>query len=119
MDRIRVLEITREQNVELFKVLCAKLSSPIYSSILKSVQKVVQNNSFTFENLSITDQCKILKEVIFAFRCNSMVSDLRKINGSEKTGSLKMSRSISNNKVFSIIHQSVTGLFEEEVDLLK
>ena len=48
-----------------------------------------------------------------------MVSDLRKINGSEKTGILKMSRSISNNKVFRIIHQSITGLFEEEVDLLK
>ena len=114
MDRI-----TREQNVELFKVLCAKLAGSTYSTILRSVGKVVQNNRLIFENLSITDQCKILKEIIFAFRCNLMVSDLRKINGSEKTGILKMSRSISNNKVFRIIHQSITGLFEEEVDLLK
>ena len=119
LERAKILDINSTNNLELFDYLREKITNSIYSSILISVFKVIEKNRMKFEKLSVLEQCKVLKQIIFAFRCNLIPSDLRDINGSEKTGMLKMSRLISKHKKFMLIHQSVTGLFEKEVDLLK
>ena len=119
LERAKILDINSINNLELFDYLREKIANSIYSSILISVFKVIAKNRVKFGKLSVLEQCKVLKQIIFAFRCNLVPSDLRDINGSEKTGMLKMSRLISKHKKFMLIHQSVTGLFEKEVDLLK
>lgn len=44
---------------------------------------------------------------------------MRAIGGAKDTGTLKIGKNISELSKISIINQSPTGLFEQEIDLLK
>ncbi|MBF1108679.1 MAG: hypothetical protein HXL57_09280, partial [Solobacterium sp.] len=46
-------------------------------------------------------------------------SNIEKLNKVKQAGIIIISNSITNSKSFKLIHQSITGLFEKEVDLLK
>lgn len=50
--------------------------------------------------------------------CNSATADLQKIGGSSKCGAAKISKNLSGCESVKLINQSVTGLYEEEIDLL-
>jgi CRISPR-associated endonuclease Csn1 len=49
---------------------------------------------------------------------NSASADLKEIGGSSKTGVTLISKKISGYRECKLINDSVTGLYEKEVDLL-
>lgn len=51
-------------------------------------------------------------------RIGGETTDLTLIGGTVTDGTMKVNKTISNFKEFKIIHQSVTGLYEKQVDLL-
>lgn len=51
------------------------------------------------------------------FQCNSVKSNLTVLGGKE-TGNIRIMKTITNYDKVSIIHQSPTGVFSQEVDLL-
>ena len=52
------------------------------------------------------------------FVCKPVTADLTLINGSKIAGNMALSKNITNAKSAFLIHQSITGLFEQKIDLL-
>jgi len=116
--------ITKKENIEIFKMLTHKISDTIYSKRFGSQIDYFKKGATKFNGLSINQQCEFIYNAMDLFKCNRDLADLRLIGGAKKSGSLYMSKTIVKNgkvdvgKKVSIIHQSPTGLFKQEVDLL-
>lgn len=68
---------------------------------------------------SIEDQVMVLAEIVKFFQCNSVLSNLKTIGGPGNAGMILLSKTVSKCNQISLIHQSSTGVFSQEVDLLK
>lgn len=111
--------ISKVRNLEVFNWLIERLHSKVYNSLpLSNVSNKMEQSRELFGGLSISDQCKVIFEVLKSFKCNREVTDLKLIKGG-KTGVLVYSKTISNFKNAYLVHQSVTGLYEVKEDLLK
>ena len=67
---------------------------------------------------SIEDKCIVLGEILHLFQCQSGSANLKSIGGPGNAGILLMNNNITGCNRVSIINQSVTGIFEKEIDLL-
>ncbi len=113
--------LSAEKNIEIYDMLCDKLNNSIYSVKFASTAKVLCDNKDKFINLDIVDQCNIINQILTIFSNSVASGNLEKIGGKSKSGIVTISTSItkkSKYKSFKIINQSVTGLFENEIDLL-
>lgn len=112
--------ITVNQNILLFKTLKDKLNTNIYSklSTLKLVYDVLNNNQLTFENLTKEGQIIIIKEIMKLFSCTASRAKLNLINGPSEAGRQDIKLNISKYSQFILINQSITGIYEQEIDLL-
>lgn len=53
------------------------------------------------------------------FRCDATtVANLKVINGSQNAGSMKVNKNTLTSKSLKLVHQSITGLFETEEELV-
>ena len=95
-----------------------KLENSIYNKRLAPAAKTLRNGEEDFKNLSTENQCRLLAEALKLFQCNVVLSDLSLIGGPKMAGSIRPSKVISTFSTAILINQSVTGLFEEEIDLL-
>ena len=118
-ERAENLGITFDKNIEIYKLFEEKLSRKEYSSVLNSVRKTVIDSKSVFTHLDLYDQCIIIIQLLKLFKCNRESSNLEKLNGKKQVGVIHLSQKLPINGEFILIHQSVTGLFEKEVDLLK
>ena len=120
----KVLKITdydnlsRRDNEELYYELLKKHRESIFSKRKNSIGELLLNGEEKFEQLSIENQVIVLREILLLSKSNNLTADLRLIGGSKKTGVMRVSKNL-NNKEFTIINQSPTGMFTNEVDLLK
>lgn len=64
-------------------------------------------------------QKKTLKEILKTTAVGGSGADLKSIDASPNTGVTSTNKVISGNAEFKLIQQSVTGLYEHEIDLLK
>lgn len=118
--------ICEENIVRLFDSLGRKACEKIYSKRLDAQKDKILQGKETFLNLSIEDQCLVLSEMLILFNCSFKTADLKLIGGSGQSGAFMISKKISSDGAKKssqymsvlLIHQSVTGLFEYEVDLL-
>lgn len=114
-------EITAENNLAVFDELVAKMSDTIFKVKFENTCKKVLDKRAVFIALSLYEQCVIINELLNILHCNVRSGDLGLIKEASKSGITTISNKIpERSKVnsFKIIHQSVTGLFENEVDLL-
>lgn len=70
-------------------------------------------------SLNINAQSIVLKEILKLFICDRQCPNLEKLNGKKTVGVIKFNATISKAKSVYLINQSVTGLYETKVDLLK
>ena len=68
---------------------------------------------------SVEDQVLVLAELVKLFQCNSVAANLKGIGGPGSAGILVLSKTVSKCDRISLIHQSPTGVFSQEVYLLK
>lgn len=61
----------------------------------------------------------VLSEILHMFQCQSRLSNLKLIGGSENAGKIQINSNITQYKQVSIIHQSPAGIYEQEIDLKK
>ena len=111
--------VSKEENLRLYDLFIAKLKIPAYAEILASMCKHMENNRDKYETMSLLEQCKLIVEILKAFRCNAQRPSFKELCGVGEVGVVQKSSTISSCNTVRLIHQSVTGLFETEVDLLK
>lgn len=113
-------KITAEDNCALYQVLLDKLKNKCYSIRYDAPAKTLDNGSDCFVGLSIADQCRILLQILNLFGTNAAKADLKLLGGSGQAGVLSTSKNLDGyaNHEFMLIHQSITGVFEQKIDLL-
>ena len=115
--------LTAEMNIELYDLLIEKMLKTILSKKFTGIGTKVLNGREKFVELSVEEQCTVLSEILKILHANVSTGDLSLIiKKSETAGKVTTSNVISGiQKVKSImlIDQSVTGLFEKEIELLK
>jgi CRISPR-associated endonuclease Csn1 len=110
-------KITKEENIILYDELYNKLKNTIYNVKLSAQVDVFEKGREIFEKLSLEKQAQFLYNAISLFGSSPSGKDLKLIGGSPTAGVITMSSKIKEGEKISIVHQSVTGLFEKEVDL--
>ena len=112
-------KIDKESNLALYDCLLDKLENTVYQVRLNAQIKKMQRGRERFKSLSVAEQTITLSEILHLFECKSTISNLISIGGAKEAGKLTINKKISNLQQISIINQSPTGLFEQEIDLLK
>lgn len=117
-DGIITSEITTDLNCELFEDLLEKNNEGLFSKRPNSIGGTMLKGKAKFEQLSIDEQLKMLTEVLKISSVGTNKADLKIIGGSANSGTMKISKNITSNKICKLITQSVTGIFTKEIDLL-
>ncbi|MDD6021331.1 MAG: type II CRISPR RNA-guided endonuclease Cas9 [Oscillospiraceae bacterium] len=111
--------ISYDENIALYSALIEKLENTIFNVKFAEVLRIMKNGQSKFEKLSLHDQCYVLMQILNIIHANVSTGDLRLIGGSGKSGTTLISNRLQPKyKSFKLIHQSVTGLFEQEIDLI-
>lgn len=112
--------------LSLYDNLSDKLNNSIFKYRIKNLSEVITSGRDLFINLKKEDQILVLKEMLLLFQNINNGVDLGLIgNVNKKTkkpikasGKTLLSKKINYNE-FKLINQSITGLFENELDLIK
>lgn len=113
--------ISQKENIALYVKLKEKLNTNLFKVKFSKLATTVTNKEELFNSLSVYEQCVVLMEVLAILHANVRTGDLSLIGEAKKSGVVSIGNKISKNKdiqSFKIIHQSVTGLFEQEIELL-
>lgn len=103
--------------LELYDTFLDKVENSVYHKRLSAQQKTLTNKKDTFSMLCKEDKCVVLSEILHMFQCQSVLSNLKLIGGSENAGKIQINSTIGKYEKISIIHQSPTGIYEQEIDL--
>ncbi len=112
--------LTAEQNVQFYQLLLEKLENRLYRIRLETAAGTVREQQEKFGTLTVPDQCRILMQLLNLFADNAASADLKLLNGKAGIGILLLSKNLDNYQghQLKLIHQSVTGVFEKQIDLL-
>lgn len=109
--------LTKEDNLEIYDTLYQKLCNTVYSKKLSAQKKNLEQCREKFLQLSLEEQCIFLSNILKMFQCNSSSADLKLCGGGGDAGKVYLSSNITKFTDIKLIFQSVTGLFENELDL--
>lgn len=110
--------ITEENTLKVYEYLIKKLDSSYYRNkrFSKDVCKLKeQTTKDNFKKLSLEEQCSVLLEIL------NILVDANKYNLNKLGFSINKSTigiNLTTNESFKVINQSITGLFENEIDIL-
>jgi CRISPR-associated endonuclease Csn1 len=110
--------VSEEDTRRIFDLLKEKAGYAIFSKRPASQKEVLQKGTDKFDALSLLAQCSVIMEILHLFQCRFITADLQAIGGVKQAGIFTIGNDISKHKSVYIINQSVTGLFEERIDLL-
>lgn len=111
-------EITTEKNLWIYDEFYRKEKETIYSRRPANQSKTLEEGREQFAKLPCEEQCVVLNEILHLLQCNPILANLEKIGGTPGRGKIQSNKFITNCEEITLIHQSVTGLFEQEIDLL-
>lgn len=111
--------ITSKENLDFLEVLLRKQKETIFKYRPGNQVEKIENGIEKFKNLSLEEQCIVLNEILNLLRCKPITADLSLIGGASSAGRIVINKTISNNESIKIVNESVTGLFKQEIDLLK
>ena len=113
------LSILGSCNAALYNLILFKLNSGIYTNkkgpLLSSITKVKES----FYDLDIQEQCKFLQILVSVFDIKTQSVDLSILGGVKNTGVMFLPKHINSLKECELINLSVTGLYENRINLLK
>lgn len=111
--------ITKDKNFALFKTLILKLSGNPYRFNKWNICKILEKKEDIFRKLELERQCFVINQIICWINSATQNVNLKDIKGSEHAGTQLLNKKISECKEAILIHQSVTGMYERKIDLLK
>lgn len=109
-------EITKEQNLALYDVLCEKLASKTYRGLTAfvAVVKTLKDEREKFAELSEEKQCKVISQILNVTKGEIDLSDI----GGSKVGRIQPMKNITDHHV-KLINLSPTGYYAEIIDFDK
>lgn len=113
--------ITFEKNMLLYDVLHDKLSNTVLNVKFANTANIMGCKKEGFKNCTLKEQCEVLMQILNILHANVRSGDLSLLGESKQSGIITTSNKIAptkNVKSFKIINQSITGLFEQEIELL-
>lgn len=110
--------ITKEINIKLYDELVYKHENTIFSKRINPIISILKKGRSQFLELDEKTQCSILYEILKISQLGPAVGNLVEIGGSKNSGTLKINSKISNCVEFKLVNQSITGLYQSEIDLL-
>lgn len=114
--------ISSEENIELYDVLTGKMLNTVLSVRFSGIGKKLEKRREKFVLCSPEEQCYVLNEILKILHANVLLGDLKLIGESGQAGVMVTNVKFSEIKgihSIKLINQSVTGLFEQKIDLLK
>ncbi|MCH5272782.1 MAG: type II CRISPR RNA-guided endonuclease Cas9 [Lachnospiraceae bacterium] len=106
-----------ERNKDIYRLFAEKFTHTLYKNLVGAVKKCVLESEETFCILSVKDQCYVLMQLFLNLQAGS-TADLRLIGGVEQAGAYTINKDITKAQEVVLICQSVTGLYQREIDLL-
>lgn len=110
--------INKSDNLKLYDLLLEKHQNTIFSKKPVKVYDTLEKLREGFIDANIENQVDALKEIVGATSIGNQKIDLSSIGGSANTGRQRINKKISDRKECKLINQSVTGLYQNEIDLL-
>ena len=113
--------ISADENLTLFNALMDKMCNTIFHLRLADMCEKIAAKKEKFIDLTDEEQCVVLSELLKMLHCNVLTADLRLIGLAKGAGSVKTNSKLSEIKGVTsvkLIHQSITGLFEQQIELL-
>lgn len=111
-------QISREKNLELYEELLKKHVDGIYSKRANPIGFKLVVGKDQFMALSMSRQCYVLDQILQISRIVNQGANLKDIGGSTRSGVSMVSKTISDLHECKLKCQSITGLYEQEIDLL-
>lgn len=111
--------ISREANMRIYDILLAKSGNNLYKNRPASQTKDLQEQRGTFEKLPLSKQIYVIGEFLNLFKCASTSADFKLLGKGNSCGVIKTTNNVTKCKQCVLINQSPTGVFEQEVDLMK
>lgn len=117
--RLQYKKVSREANEILYGLFIEKHLYGIYSRKPNAIGQKLKDKESVFKNLTIGEQVEVLLQILqISCRVNTG-ADLKLLKESSSTGITLISKHISNQQSIFMINQSVTGLYQKKIDLLK
>ncbi|MDO5787586.1 MAG: type II CRISPR RNA-guided endonuclease Cas9 [Phascolarctobacterium sp.] len=111
--------INKNSNIHVYNILLEKCSSKLYSIRPASQTKTLQEGAGRFAKLKLYEQIQVLRQILNLFKCGSSMANFKLLGKGASCGIMKTNNSVTGKTSTEIINQSVTGVFEQKVDLLK
>lgn len=111
-------KLSKEKNLKLYEKLLKKHEKSIYRLRPASQVRNLQKGEETFTKLCLEEQTICLAEILKLFSCKPVTANLQSIGASAYAGNIAVNKIISSFDSAYLIHQSVTGIYQQEIDLL-
>ena len=110
-----------DSNMKIYDFLADKLNSTVLNVKFANTANIMTNKRVNFEKLSLKEQCEILLQILNIVHANVRSGDLSLLGEAKKSGIVTTNSKLiptKNAKSIKIINQSITGLFEQEIELI-
>ncbi len=111
-------EVSCEKNVELYGILMDKHQNGIYAKRPNPMGEKMKARYELFKTLTLEEQSKALMQILELKSIGVACADLTLLKEAPISGKMLMTKKISDSRELKLINQSVTGLFESQIDLL-
>lgn len=98
---------------ELYQELCRKLKDSIYKAMLGRFSDTYESGYKKYLELSKEEKAEALYQMVKLFQCTPELPNLTLIGGKGTPGAIRIGMNVTDRKSLAIIHQSVTGIYEQ------
>lgn len=110
--------ITENDLVSIYDSLYQKFVNGIFTKRPACQRETLKSGREPFSQLDIELKSKTIYEILHLYQCKPFTADLCTIGGSKNAGLCLINKCITKSSTATLINQSATGLFEQEIDLL-
>lgn len=111
-------QITKEGNERFYTILLQKSTLQLYQRRPANLAPTFKDCFAKFQSISLEEQAQTLLNMLIYFKMGNGLTNLTLIGGKANQGSLKTSSSVDpKKKKVKIIFQSITGIYEEVLEL--
>ncbi len=108
--------ITLEDNLRFYDILLEKHKNTIYKYRPANQAKAIELGRSIFKELTLEEQCVVINEILKLMQCKPITANLKLIGGSSNAGLTTVNKNTMMNSAY-LVNQSITGLFEQKIDL--